>query len=237
MKKILSVALFLIPLIALANRVVPLPTEGLQIIPLAQMDMPEDLKQDILKGKAEEKLKGYQEKDSKYVQFLLNLKRNAPKEISSYKDNHNPLDTHLKSNLSDIQLVFPFNNITWIKSENILGFAAAGSYVKNQPNYPNGGWTGIVVFFIDSRLGSCSYSFFNLKASNGAILLAKETTEYLVHKKPSSRTIEGSYNSGFAYSLNWYENGAMNELSCANINFDKQIMAKMITLANRIDAH
>lgn len=153
MKIKLLVVLLLTPMIAFANNVAPFPTAGLQIVPLAKIDIPEDLKQNILKGKAEEKLKGYQEKDSKYVRFLLNLKRNASAEISSFKNDHDPLNTHLKSHLSDIQLAFPFNDMTWVKSENVLGFAAAGSYVKNQPNYPKGGWTGIVVFFYRFTIG------------------------------------------------------------------------------------
>lgn len=58
---------------------------------------------------------------------------------------------------------------------------------------------------------------------------------YLVNKKPSASTILGNSHTGFIYSLNWYSPGAMNQFDCANMKFDKQIMTKMIAIANKID--
>lgn len=240
MKKRLLAILCTVPVLAYATDEVPLPKQGLQIVPLSAMSIPEDMKKDIINKKNEEKEKGYQESDDEYASYLLNVNKNASREIQAFSAkaiaDNDPLDTHLKNNISDISLVFSFDEISWTSQQNIIGYAAIGSYIKEKTKGKKNGWTGVKVFFSDPILGgTCAYSFFNLKASHGAVQLSKETTEYLVHNKPSTKMIEGNHHLGFVYTLDWYGAGTMNLLECANATFNKEIMYKMIMLANKID--
>lgn len=53
--------------------------------------------------------------------------------------------------------------------------------------------------------------------------------------KPTRLSVEGSHNSGFMYSVRWYDANFVRDLECANMNFDKEITSKMVALANKVD--
>ena len=243
MKKRLVAILCAIPLIAYATDEAPLPKQGLQIVPLSAMSIPEDMKKDILKIAQEQKTKGYHEtSDTRYQQSLFKIqKRYTMRKKYSGKSANLvvvPEDVTLsdiKDHLSDIPLAFPFNNINWVELDKIMGFVPQGSLIKDNNN-PTGGWSGIKVLFSDDQLGACSYSYLNLKLSHGGVQLNTETTEYLVNKHPSTKIIEGNINDGFVYTINWDKEGEMHTLDCANMKFDKEITKKMIALANKIDS-
>lgn len=212
-----------------AENVSPFPAEtnGIQIIPLSNLNIPNELKAETRRKQAEENLKGYQEDtdSDEYIRFLTHLRSHSLQEIKDSKKLNDPYDTHLKSSLSEINLSIPFKPVKSIKNENVIGYAAIGSYIDNK------GWSGVKEFFDDPELGTCAYSVTTIKAAQ----LSKETTEYLVHKKPSNKIIEGNFNTGFIYNLNWYTNHTMSVLDCANKKFDPAIMSKMIIYANKVD--
>ena len=228
MKKILiSSIIFCSPIIAYANTL-NLPTQEPSITPMSMLDIPEEMKKDIARRQAEEKIKGYQEEDFDYARYLLKLESNAKAEIKSFNATKDPYDTHLKNNASIIRLAFNFKPLTLMKKENIIGYAPLGSYVES-------GWTGIKAFFKESQLGTCAYSYFDLAASHGAAELNGDLTEYLINKQPSSKSIRGSLNSGFVYEVTWFGKTSMSQLECANYNFDKEFMSRLIVLAEKID--
>jgi hypothetical protein len=231
-KRLLSVLITAMPFAVYGANLVPLPTKELTIVPMAKLNIPEQMKVEIMKNKAEEKQKGYHEMDSSYAQYLLNLKRTAPGEIKAFRVN-NAFDTHLKNEISDIHLAFNFKPLTMVKTENIIGYAPIGSYVKEGDR--DLGWSGIKAFFMDQTLGACAYSFFDLQISHGAVQLNAETTEYLVNHKPSSTSVEGSLNSGFVYNVNWFDETKMHQLECANMAYTKQTLRRLVFLANQID--
>lgn len=234
----LAMILITIPLAttARAETPLPLPTKGLEIVPLAQMNIPDEIKERILKAKADQERNGYFESTDKdaYVQYLLQLNRKATAEIKSYKKNIDPLDTHLKEEASEIQLAFNYTPIPLNDSRKILAYAPVGTFIKKSTE-SNEGWTGIRVLFSDKKLGSCAYTFFNLKLSNGGAQLDKETTEYLVNKKPSTLSITGNHNVGFLYDLAWFTPDDMSQLECARKALDSNIPELMIKLASQID--
>jgi hypothetical protein len=178
----------------------------------------------------EEKQKGYQENELNNANFLLNLKSNARKEImqnnfSAYGDH----DTHLKNHYSDIKLAFNFNGIAAINESTVIGYAAIGSYVKNNTQ---DGWDGIRVFFDGHELGICAYAYNTIYGAQ----LYSETVEYKVNNKPSLTVIEGNHNNGFTYLVEWFNESNMSTLECSNKKLDKTILDKLIMLANKIDA-
>lgn len=232
MNKKLQLAILLItfPTISLANTdLVPLPLSGFQIIPLARSSMPDSFKKDLVTRVEEEKIKGYHEEETTYPKYFLSLKNESIKEIRNFKGID---DTHLKAEFSEIKLAFPFKGIPPITKENIIGYAAIGSYIT-ETNHT--GWTGIKAFFTDGSIGTCAYSFFNLRLSHGGIQFFNEITRYLINNKPSSMTAKGSNKSGFVYTIDWIDKNNLRELECATMIFDKEIMNKMIVLANKID--
>jgi len=185
----------------------------------------------------EEKSKGYREQDNIHVRELIAIKKLAQTEIASFKNDKNPLDTHIKPTLSDLQLGFKFKNP--IRNE-IIGYVPAGGYYKANSTFnktSHDGWSGIKIFFNESKIGVCSFTYYDLNLSHGAVKLNQDIITYAVNNKPTYSMVEGSYNSGFMYSVSWFSKMTMNNLECANMIFDKKIKDDTIALANKIDSN
>jgi hypothetical protein len=226
MNKKLLIAL-LIPLICHAEEP-PFPStqRGITIIPVSKQNLPLSMKERIMANKNEEKTNGYILTTDNNAKFLLNIKKHAEDQYNygdGYKDYGNQ-DTKMKHNYKEIKLSFPFSTIN-IPNINIIGYAPIGSFEKDK------GWNGIRMFFSEKELGNCSYSRMGILAAQ----LGEETTEYFVNKKPSNKIIEGNINDGFLYTINWYTNTSIQTLECANMNFNKNIMDKMVKYSIMID--
>lgn len=235
-KKLLFSLIYGMSLIADADVSEPYPSSwnGIHYSSFKDMNLPDEIKNNMESDKKSISIKGYVEKENPYVKVLLNAKKTSIQELKSYKNNPNPLDTHLKTNLSEIKLSIPFKEISSIKKENVIGYAPSNSYTSSSDK--NAGWTGVSEFFTDDYLGTCHYIFNKIKS----VQLSKEYTEYFINGKPSSKIIEGNYHSGFLYTINWYKENTQNDLylnilECANMKFDKNILAQMIDLAKKID--
>src|SRR3990167_7034572 len=220
-KKLLSV-LILMPSIANAaqnvNEHFPSTTRGFHVKPTSQEKIKTAMHLE----------KEYMEKsnEDQSIRFFLTLKSRAPSEIKEFKNNKDVGDTHLKSNLSEIKLSIPFEKISAINDNEIIGYAAIGSYEK--------GWSGVRVFFERQELGICSYSFERFLA----IQAEESKIKYIINNKPSFKNIEGNYNTGFIYTLSWDDDKKTSvydhKLECVNKNMNKNIMDRMIVLANNI---
>ncbi len=163
----------------------------------------------------------------KTIIFFLKLKSNAPQEIKEFNDSKDKYDTHLKSDLSKIELSFSFVKPTVISEKEIIGYAAIGSY-KN-------GWNGIRIFFEKENIGICSYSYQNYIS----ISAPESKIKYFIHKKPSFKLILGNNNTGFMYKISWNDDKKISVdeylLECVNKNLDERILDKMVALSNQID--
>jgi hypothetical protein len=209
--------------------VTPFPNakEGINIVPLAELNAPTDMKNQILAYEKVRATKGYRDTNDtdENVVSLFKLQENAKEEIAKFDNNKNPYDTHLKSSASKIKLAFYFSGIPKISKDNVIGYAAAGSYSKGK------GWEGIVEFITDSKLGICSYTTYKI----GKVIFDKEKTEYLVNNKLTDKDVAGNWNVGFMYTVNWYTSNRFMSLECANKMYEPANISKMISLAKEID--
>ena len=224
-KTLLIAVLFIIPYLSCADETpTPVDLKGIKIVPLKEMNIPSDMKNQIKFDKAEEAQKGYRENNDNYASYFFNIKNEAFKQFSLAANNkYGVYDTHLKKNYQDIKLSFDFHGIKSIPKKDIIAYAAIGSYKKK-------GWNGLRIFF-EKPYGNCSYQFMCILNA----VLPAETTQYIVNNKPSFKSIEGNVNDGFVYSVNWYNNDSINILECANRNLDQHIMPQLIETANKID--
>lgn len=233
MKKIfLTMCLLALSLFTVVHGEEPLATPfpnakpGINIMPLNQIPMPSEMKKHVLKNKiAIASNKGYEDTTemNKDIITLLSIERKAKDDIKEYGNDPNPLDTHLKSSPTKIPMSFNFKGIKDV--DNVLGYAAAGGYNKAK------GWDGLIQFVSDKNLGVCSYMTFKIEK----VILDKETTEYTVNKKPTTKNIFGNWNTGFLYTVNWYTNDRIHTFQCANKTFKQTIMPKMLVIANKMD--
>lgn len=192
---------------------------GIIIIPLAQMDSSAE----ALSFLQQQKSLGYSIKESNDPKEMIKMGKDYHNEIN---DNPDPTDTSMKSNLSKVKLAFKFKPISFI---NPVGFAVGGMYIQDS------GWTAITTFFNDKDLGACKFKLNNMKLSQGAVRIAKETVRYDINKKVTNVFVEGSTHSGFIYNVDWNDPTFNYFLECANMNFDKDITNRMIELAKKID--
>jgi hypothetical protein len=172
---------------------------------------------------------GYVEMESDYAQFLFSLPERSLKEIMEYQyadDN----DTHLKNNISQIKLAFPYSGISFIENNNIIGFGAIGNWDEKHK-----AWTGVVEFFNDNQLGVCALNIFNIKLSHGVNQVAKEVARYDINSMPNVLSVEGNASTGFLYHITFYQNDYWNELECANKMYDPKKTKQLIELAKKID--
>jgi len=223
MKKLITSILFCLPIFAIASEPSNSNDKGLKILPMNQMNLPQPIKDNFYSNQHDIARRGYTVSNNQTAEFLLTINNHAAQEIQQYKSlTDNPYDTHLKSNYSEIKLSFPFSGLKDIDHKDIIGYAALGSY--------GNGWDGLRIFF-NSNIGVCSYS----RMSVQAMYMTEESTEYLVNKNPTEKSIDGNEKTGLLYSVSWYKDSTLYILECANYKFDPKIMPSLIDLANKID--
>jgi len=190
---------------------VALPQTGLQIYPLEKMDIPQEIKNNVLERKRQETKNGYYKQFSESAGFILNV------------DKHR---SELQPSINDLPMAF--KPITYAYP-NVIGYAPVGSYL------PEKGWTGYSVAFKHPTAGNCMYSYFDLKLSRGGVQLNEESVEYLVNHKASARIIQGDKASGYSYEIDWYTATTINQLECATQTFDPLEFDRVVQLAEEID--
>lgn len=232
MKKLLLATILALPVVASASdepTASPFPNAkpGINIAPLSEINLPSSIKKQMIKTKKAFVEKGYEDtsETDPNVLSLFAVQKNATAEIRQYDGNENPLDTHLKSSLSKLRLSFRFVGIPGIEKKNVLGYAAAGGYTHKN------GWDGIVQFVSLPSLGICSFTTYAITK----VIMPEESLKYLVNKKPSIRDIAGNWNTGFLYTLQWYNPDRFMALECANKMLKPENMNQMINIAKHID--
>jgi len=215
MKK-LSAILFMVPAISLAHNV----PDNIKIVPLKNMGFPVKIKKEMQSYNDIQKQNGYVQSDNTYTRKLLLMRSNTMRFLKS----DDPAEQELKKSLSEIPLNFKYKN----NVPNTIAYTALGLETKE-------GWSGIKIFFDGKEIGTCELSVFNIANANQPMQLNEDGLTYDVNDKPTRINIEGSHNSGFMYSVRWYDKNFVHELQCANLTYDKRITEKIIVLANTID--
>lgn len=205
-----------------------LPAEGsgVSIVPLKKMNLPSTFLKTQDESLAQDKAKGYFNEESSYPKFLVKLGKFGSDDISASTD---PYDTHMKYSPSQIKLAFDYKPYHTADPSQVIGFAAGGIFLTNA------GWSGVAEFFKNNAIGTCKYNLDNIKITHGAVQMSAESVRYDVNKKPTDIFVRGSVNSGFIYSLSWFDETFIHTLECANMTYDKTIINQMIGLARNID--
>jgi hypothetical protein len=214
MKKL--AVLLLIPALSQAHNV----AENIKIMPLSKMEFPSEMKKKMQVYNLSQKKIGYVQIDNEYTRKLMLMNYNRP----TFKKTNNPEQDELKKNISDVPLNFTYKSIL----PNTIAYTALGMET-------NGRWSGIKEFFDGKEIGVCTLSIFNISKAKQDIQLNEDGISYDVNDKPTRIGIEGSNNSGFMYSVRWYDAKFVRDLECANMKFDKEITTKMVSLASQVD--
>src|SRR5690606_37014077 len=117
----------------------------------------------------------YRENNENNAAYLLNIREEAAKQVSTADNKYAVYDTHLKRNYQDIKLSFKFTGLKSVPQKDIIAYTAIGSYNKGK-QHKEEGWDGIRVFFA-KPYGICSYQFMHIINA----MLPKETTQYFVN--------------------------------------------------------
>lgn len=233
-KVIILAGLVVLNTMVFAENSLPMPKSGLQIIPLDQMNLPVGFKNDLLKRKREEKIKGFTSSYSDTANFLLNRSQSAQSEIIQFKQEQDPADTHLKASNTAIATTFIKPKLSLIQRSQIIGYAPFGAYLQQKQSMP-GKWTGIKMFFNDDKLGTCEYSILDIKASGDAVQIGKEIVTMLINNKPTTIQVVGSKASGYLVEVAWFTNKRMQQVSCATLEYNPKNLNRVIELSRRID--
>lgn len=213
----------------LAELGLPLPDSGVHIVPRAVMDLPAEIikKGDIAKSQMESQ--GYSDEDSYRPRELLNFKRHAEMQFKMYKDDNRDSSTHIRQSAKELKLAFKYKGIPKTLLSKTIGFVPQGSFHEE-------GWSGIVQFFEDKKIGTCAYAHRDVIASHTAAEIALEDVTYDVNDKATLKTVKGSAENGFVYRVEWFDDIAFHELECANMTYSSDINDSVIGLANSIDS-
>ena len=160
---------------------------------------------------------GYIEEDSIAARFLMEMK-NGRNLHFTLED-----DTNLKKNLKDLKLSFKFKDIP-----GAIAYSPLGSRSDK-------GWSGVKVFFNTKDAGFCAYSYMYIDSTHMTVKIDKSQIKTNVNEKPLFNEVSGSVSSGFVYSVNWYDKGAINMLDCVNEQYDVSINQKVINQVKQIE--
>lgn len=223
----------------------PLPGSGIKIVPRTQLHLSEE--QIALGKKAQEEMKtlGYAINPSDYPRELLNIRKQLQSRRKLQAASLSDESTELRPKIQDLKLAFKFEGVTPLKnahSRRLQGISSSneitliGTVPQGGFHKEKGGWSGAAQFFAVKNIGTCSYGVINVKASNTAAELAAEDVTYVINKKPTISTVEGSPNTGFIYKIEWYDNESFHELECANMKYSSDLTKSVTNLAKDIDA-
>jgi hypothetical protein len=208
----LSLILSLSPM-ASASYAVESPDQSRIILEQSESQIEEDEER-----RRQIKENGYYPTYSVNAANLMKLKNK--KAIALTEKGSDPYFKNLRLSPSEFRISFPFNGISSVDDEHLLGFVPSGSF-------DDGYWTGVTAYFVDDNLGTCRLVVFDLHS--GYI------TDY-TDEEPTTGSAEGSDDSGFIYDVLWRGERYMKMLGCANNKpFDKQVLQDLVIYAKKID--
>lgn len=211
-----SILLLLAPASIFAHNV----SDNIDIMPLKSMDFPMELKKEMHSYNVDMKSKGYVEKDNPYVRQLMHMRFNRP----TFKESDAPGSSELKQTPQEIKTTFSFKSIL----PHPIAYAGIGIASDK-------GWSGIKEFFDGKEAGMCTLSMFSMADVKQHIQLNEDGLTYDINDKPTRVMVEGHQNSGFMYSVRWYDKSFVREIECANNKLDDAIKTKMIEYATLVD--
>lgn len=207
----------------------PTPDSGVTVIPEKQMSEYNTFKEQRTKERADVKKYGYIKQFLPQTQSLLNFKEVSKNQFVAKSSN--PAHEGLRHSVSELEMAYDFKGVPTHLVTKMLGIAPSVTFIPGQ------GWAGAMQYFEKDGLGNCSYRENNLKFSHGAAIIPEEDATKDVNGKITVANITGEKNSGFLYSVDWYDNSYFRELKCANEKFEPSAMSSIIELARGIDSN
>lgn len=207
----------------------PIPDGGIKVVPLKEMRSYEEKKEQRMKVKMDIERLGYIKEDAPSTTTLLNIKITAPRDLKHYANDFSPTNTHLKPAPSQLRMAYTPTEIPSSVAHEYFGAAPYLTYLKDQ------GWVGVIQFFSNNDIGNCSFSENNIKLSHGSVILAKEDVRYDVNGKETLVHVIGTPESGFTYSVEWFDATFFRKVECANKTFSKDFTNVVINIAKSID--
>lgn len=223
---------------ALEELGLPLPGSGIKIVPRATFGMSAEQLARGQKAEEERKRLGYSLTDNCRAEELLHFKTTVKADMKAYSGSQSDLSTHLRKNIKDLKLGFPFKGVPAghlvgaNQNIRVLAVTPQGAF-KQDLN----GWSGAVQYFEAKHIGVCTYAIMNVKASETAVEIALEDVTYDVNKKPTLSKVEGKPKAGFIYKIEWYDDVNFHELECANRKYSVNIANDVMSLAKQIDIY
>ena len=147
------------------------------------------------------------------------------KGIPLARQDSDPYFKILRLSPDEFPMTFPFDGISSVDEEHLLGFVPGGSFEGG--GLEDGYWTGVTAYFLDDYFGTCRLAVFD--SHSGYIT-------YDMDDKPTTVNAEGSDESGFIYLVTWRGERYIKMLECANNKpFDKQVLQDLVIYAKKID--
>jgi hypothetical protein len=206
----------------------PAPDGGVKIVPEKQMSSYSQMKEQRERYKKDVATLGYKNANNQRTQSLMTLNITAKKDLERITSAINPADTHIKPNLNLIQFAYTPTDIS-SKVDNYIGAVPYLTYLKDQ------GWVGSVQFFSQNAIGNCSFSENNTKLSHGSVIIAQEDVRYDINDKVTTVEVMGTKDTGFTYTVEWFDDVFFRTLECASKDYSDSIKQNTVELAKAID--
>ena len=205
----------------------PQPDSGITIVSGISKAIPKAFQEEEKKRRGQQKAQGFSFSNSSHSKRLIDLSNGIGIKKDIFLNDVAPKSTDIKKSLTQLSLAFSYSGINDESVEHI-GFSAIGAW-----DYL--GWTGVIEYFKTKDLGVCQLSVNNVELSHGAIELDSHVISYEVNNKVTTSYVKGSKESGFIYTVSWYDKTYFRDLECSKKSFDKENISKMLVFANRID--
>lgn len=200
------------------------PDGGVTVLPESRMSAFSI--EERAKNKASIQRYGYIKEPSSEAQSLMNFSTEHPLAPTGSVSSN---DEGLHRTISEIHMAYDFHGVPNQEISKDLGVVPSVTYVKDK------GWAGAIQFFEKNEVGTCSYRENNLIFSHGAAAISEETATRDVNGKVTVANVKGQKDTGFLYSISWYDNHYFRELNCANAQLSIDKMKSVLKLAQSID--
>lgn len=209
----------------------PVPDGGIKIIPENEMSQYQVFKEQRLQNKNDIAKLGYINKTHPEIDKFLNLKMIATHDLKKNEINYSPTSTHLRHSINELKMAYTFVGVPQNQMSEFIGVAPYLTYIKGQ------GWVGAIQLFVSENIGNCSFSENNIKLSHGSIVIAKEDVRNDINGKTTTVEINGTKETGFVYTVEWFDPIFFRKLECGNKVYSQDITKKVIQLAKSIDSN
>lgn len=168
------------------------------------------------------------------VRAMLDLEHKVKQEKKIMKTAvaNDKSSTHLRHDIKQFNSVmaYPFKGVPKEIATKNFGFAPILAYKEGH------GWVGATNLFKAGKM-NCQFNENNIKLSMAAMKIDENEMGHEVNKKYTETTISGNDDSGYMYSVDWYDNNFFRHLECADMVYSEDTMKQIISMACKIDSY